>query len=821
MRVSFGDYEIDYDARELRRGQTPVTMEAKAFDTLSMLITHKDRVVTKEELIETVWQGRFISDSALSTAIKAARKAVGDNGRDQAVIRTVHGHGFRFVAKLEAGPDAPPADQRHSEAAQTPGNLKRRRRVLTGRDAEKSTIKAHLRNFDIVSVVGPGGAGKTSLAIDTAMDLGDIYTGGVWFCELAPVQEDQVESAVMGAIDSSAGAGKVVAEQIAERFGDAPTLLVLDNCEHVVGAAASLAEDLYHLVPRLAILTTSREALEIPDEKVIRLGGLSYQSSDGFAVEMFHRCARQVTDLAQTEATKETVRQITERLEGLPLAIELAAPQLASRTPDELLHALDDQLSILATRRPRGQARHSAMDDAIAWSFDLLAPEQRDVLTALSLFSGAFTAQAAEAICAQPSARGLLHDLVGQSMVTFVPGAAVSRFRLLEPIRQFARRQLGADRLETLRERHATFFAQRGIELAQDMRGAGEIEACEALTAEWSDFGRALAWGRSQKDAGIAVAPLLALDIHLLWQARKEAFGWLEAAVEVCDLGAGLQAEADIVRSMGAWSAGDLERCTALLDASAAQAGEVIGNTYMRFYVNFVSENFPAAVASGRKTLELARQTDDPTWRIKAPSFLACALPMTGGEPDEIQGLLDETQKAVTQHPWPSGQCCLLLSMLMASFGRGASDDVARYRAEMEIAANRCHAPWFNVTASGMENTLSTRSAEEARADLETYVRNVSSGVSAGDFILLPTILRLVAICLVDLGEFELAAKLSGLIPKLRGLGEKGTMSPGYDRAVETLSAAMPKTRLDALREIGRGWDLDDVVEVLEAAVEA
>ena len=187
---------------------------------------------------------------------------------------------------------------------------------------------------------------------------------------------------------------------------------------------------------------------------------------------------------------------------------------------------------------------------------------------------------------------GSLHHLVGQSMVAFLPGTPTSRFRLLEPIRQFCQRAIDADTLNPLLERHADWFATRVTELAQDMRGANEIEACEALTAEWSDFGRALAWGRNNNRADVAVDPLLALHIHLLWQLRIEAFGWLEAGVAACDLTPDVQARADLVRSMGAWSGGDLDRSEALMEAAIANGGATIETDYFEFYLGFAREDF-------------------------------------------------------------------------------------------------------------------------------------------------------------------------------------------------------------------------------------
>lgn len=818
VAIVFGDCELDIATRELRREGKQVPIEPKVFDVLHMLIENRDRVVTKDELIDQVWQGRFISDSAVSTAIKTTRQAVGDDGRTQNIVRTIHGHGFRFVADV----DIQTSTSNHQPVARSRttsrSNLPLRQRELIGRDSESAELRAHIKPGRIVSIVGPGGAGKTALAIDIATSLLDQFPGGVWFCELAPAREGQVESAVLGAIDSSAGAGPVNAATIVERFGDAATLIILDNCEHVIDSASTLAEELMNKAPNLALLITSREALELPQEKLVHLGGLNYSKINSVAVQMFANCAQLVTDLSGGREETETLRKITARLEGLPLAIELAAPRLASSTPNELLEALDDQLSVLATRRRRGEPRHSAMDAAIAWSYDLLEPEEKNALVSLSVFSGAFTAQAAEAICDAPSTRAILHNLVGQSMVSFLPGAPTSRFRLLEPIRQFAQRQLDDGLQQTLRERHAKWFAQRVKKLAVQMRGEAEIEATEALTMEWSDVGRALTWGRTHGRAEIAVDPLVALQIHLLWQLRIEAFVWLEEGVAACKLTTEEQAKADLVRSMGAWSMGDLDKSEALMDASIKTGGETIETAYFQFYQGFAREDFDKVFRCGMAAWERARTGTDVAWRITTSAFLMCGYAMHKGDAPEIPGLFSDVEEMLAQHPWPSGECCALIGQTVAAFGRGDAMAVETFRIDLEKAADRCYAPWFKVTAAGIEASR-TRSEFDAMGQLAMYTQSLKSALNSGDVIQMPTILRAIAICLVDVRQFDLAAKLSGLVPHVRGLGEKGSLAPGYEDAVERAKGEMESDAFNAYAKVGEGWELADAVEALEEVV--
>lgn len=816
MIYQFDDFEVDLSLRELRGEGKQRAIEPKAFDLLVLLIENSDRVVSKDELVERIWSGRFITDSAVSTAVKALRQAIDDDGRTQRFIRTVHGHGFRFVGNAVGADEAPMVQPKAKPVSGgPPHNLRTRRRPVFGREAEAERIRNRIASGEIVSIVGPGGAGKSVLATKVATEMLDDFPGGVWFCELAPAESDRVVSTVLGAIDSSAGSGPVNPAKIIERLGEQPVLLVLDNCEHVIEAAAELAESLTAQAPSLTVLATSREALGLPSEAVIRLGGLNYTDSDGFAVAMFLHCAKQTADLPHTVDSSETVRQITERLEGLPLAIELAAPRLSSSTPKELLADLDDQLAVLSNRRARSQNRHSTMDDTIAWSFNLLTAEEQNALTSLSIFAGAFTAQAAEAICETQNARDLLHSLVSQSMVTFIPGSPMSRFRLLEPIRQFSERQLDDTRRERLELRHGEWFAAQVLDLAAKMRGSEEITACETLTAEWADVGRALAWGRRHKRADIAIEPLLSLHIHLLWQLRIEGFEWLEAAVACCDIPEDISARVDLVRSIGAWSGGDLDRSEALMEASIAAGGDTVETAYFQFYQGFAREDFQKVFVCGLKAWEMARDGEDMAWKIQTTGFLTCGYAMHKGNAPEIPGLFDEIQTMLEAHDWPSGRCCELIGRTVAAFGRSSPDDVERYRNELEVAANRCYAPWFKVTAAGIEASRS-RPPEEALVQLGMYTKGLKSAINTGDVIQLPTILRAIAICLVDVGRYKAAARLSGLIPGVRGLGEKGSLAPGYEGAIARAAEHLSEADFHACVAEGSTWDLPRAIEALE-----
>ncbi|MEW7009629.1 winged helix-turn-helix domain-containing protein [Lentilitoribacter sp. EG35] len=826
MRFEFDGFELDLEKRELFDAGNEIIIEPKVFDLLTYMVLNRDRMLSKEELINAVWDGRFISDSAVSTTIKFARKAVGDNGRDQHTIKTVFGRGFRFVKDplvLESSDQGTVTSNKPVQKVNIPpvSNVPRRQGPFWGRDEEFVKLQNLVREKALVSIVGPGGAGKSALSMEIGRWAQDHFSGGVWFCELATANEAQLESVILGTLDRSAGAGPVNAARIAERIGEAPTLLILDNCEHVIDAVARLTDELIQLLPALMLLTTSREELDVLGENIVRIGGLDFGSADAPAVRLFQSRAAEVSNFVDNDENKETIRKITKRLEGLPLAIELAAPRLASYSPVELLEALDDQLSVLASRRRHSAARHSRMDDTITWSFDLLKENERNVLLSLGVFAGAFTMEAAIAVCGPFQAREAIHRLVQQSVVTFLPsdGEEASRFKLLEPIRQFCMRQLDDTRLVELTQCHAEWYAGHTIDLAHKMRGPGETTASHELTAEWSDVGRALEWGRQNNSPKIAIDPLLALHIHLLWQLRIEGFSWLESGVNSCGLSEDRQPQVDLLRAMGCWSAGELEQSEQLLEASVKGGGETTATAYFRFYQAFAREDFAGVHAAAEAAWVKAEASDDIAWQTTAAAFRIIGRTMVNPNDEMLDGLFQDLDRRLNQYRWPSGECGALLAMLTYEFMTGDAASGTAIRNELDRVADACNAPWFKITASGV-GAQDRDDVQDAASKVQRSAQNLRMAVASGDLMQLPTLIRFAAMELWEVGEVEASAKIIGLVPKVRGLGEKGSMAPGYDQTVKMVREALPIERLKELLRIGSHLSLEEAVVVLESALE-
>lgn len=824
MIFKFDEFELDLKKKELLDNGNDVKVEPKVFDVLVYLLQNRDRIISKDELITAVWNGRFTSDSSVSTIIKFVRKAVGDNGKEQHTIKTVFGRGFRFVKepiviensdKSSISSNAPITQKSAPPAT----NLPYKQGSFLGRDKELEKIKNLIIKKKLISIVGPGGAGKSSLSMEIGRWALEQFSGGVWFCELAAINETQLEASILDTLDRSAGSSSVDTKRIAERIGEAPTLLILDNCEHVIDAVARLTSELLLQLPSLTLLTTTREELDILGENIVRIGGLDFDSSASSGVCLFENLAIESSEFFDSNIHKETVRKIVKRLEGLPLAIELAAPRLASHSPLELLAALDDQLSVLASRRRHSSARHSRMDDTITWSFDLLKKDEQKVLLSLGVFAGAFTMEAAVSICNSPKASGIIHSLVQQSVVSFLPADGVSRFKLLEPIRQFCISNLDNIQLPELKERHAQWYANHTITLAENMRGKNEIEASHALTLEWNDIGRALEWGCQNNRPDIAIDPLLSLHIHLLWQLRIEGFSWLEYGVSACGLSADRQPKVDLLRAMGAWSAGEIEQSEQLLNASVKYNGETIASAYFRFYQAFAREDFVNVHAAAEAARNKAEASDDIAWQSTTAAFQIIGRTMVNPQDETLGVLFNNLDRQLDKHKWPSGKCAALLAKLTHEFMNGNASAGTAFRQELDILADACNAPWFKITASGVGSQQSDEMLD-ATAKLERSTNNFRTALASGDLMQLPTMIRFIVMELWEIGDIESAAKIIGLVPTIRGLGEKGTMAPGYDQTVKMVREALQINQLKSLLAAGRNMSLEEAVVVLERSLE-
>ena len=346
----------------------------------------------------------------------------------------------------------------------TPGNLRPATTSLIGRESEVAEIEAAVKAHRLVTLTGVGGVGKTRLALEVAAHLADEFPDGVWFFELAAVTDPAaVPDAVAAVLGITQQPGKTVSESVAAALEGRVRLLVIDNCEHVLAAAADLIEAILAHSATVRILATSREGLGVPDEQVRPVRSLDAAAGiDSAAVSLFVERAQGIAPgFSMVDGDEAAaVTEICQRLDGIPLAIELAASRMASMTASEMRDRLDHRFRLLVGSR-RGLERHHTLRHAVAWSYDLLADTEKTVLERCSVFAGGFDLQSACAIAGSDdrdeyAILEVLDALVRKSLLLAVRSGGRTRYSMLETIRQFAEEQLVArGAAEEVRTAHA------------------------------------------------------------------------------------------------------------------------------------------------------------------------------------------------------------------------------------------------------------------------------------------------------------------------------------------------------------------------------
>ncbi|GAB2741114.1 AfsR/SARP family transcriptional regulator [Streptomyces bullii] len=433
-----------------------------------------------------------------------------------------------------------------------PGNLRARLTSFVGREADIEAIRADLAAARLVTLLGPGGAGKTRLSQEAAETVRHATPDGVWLAELAPVDDPgAVPEAVLTAVGAretvlyGAGAEGMRAavadrrddpvERLAEHCGRRRMLLILDNCEHVVDAAARLVEELLARCPGLTVLATSRAPLGVPGEVLRPVEPLPEPVALRLLADR-GAAARPGFRIDADETTAAACAEICRRLDGLPLAIELAAARLRMLTPRQIADRLDDRFRLLTSGSRTVLPRQQTLRAVVDWSWDLLDEDERDVLRRLSVFAGGCDLDAAEAVCG-PAAFQALGSLVDKSLVVAAPaGDGEMRYRLLETVAEYAAERLDeAGQRKRVERAHLTYYREVARTTDPLLRGPDQLAAIERLEREYENLRTALRHAVARRDEQEGLC--LVLSLAWYWQTRDlriEARHWCR---EVMDLG--------------------------------------------------------------------------------------------------------------------------------------------------------------------------------------------------------------------------------------------------------------------------------------------
>jgi predicted ATPase len=423
----------------------------------------------------------------------------------------------------------------------TPGNLRPATTSLIGRETMVGEIAAAVKSRRLVTLTGVGGVGKTRLAVEVAGRLADEFPDGVWLFELAAVTDPAaVPDAVAAVLGITQQPGKTVSESVAAALEGRVRLLVFDNCEHVLDAAADLIEAVLAHSATVKILATSREGLGVPDEQVRPVRSLDAAAGiDSAAVSLFVERAQGIAPSFSMADGDEAaaVIEICQRLDGIPLAIELAASRMASMTASEMRDRLDHRFRLLVGAR-RGLERHHTLRHAVAWSYDLLVDTEKTVLARCSVFAGGFDLQSACAVAGSDdldeyALLEVLDALVRKSLLIAMRSGGRTRYSMLETIRQFAEEQLvTSGAAEAVRTAHARYIAGREADTLALWDSPRQREAYAWFTIELANLRTAFRWAIDQRDLNTAAAIATYASLLGFTIENYEPIAWAEEVIE-------------------------------------------------------------------------------------------------------------------------------------------------------------------------------------------------------------------------------------------------------------------------------------------------
>jgi predicted ATPase/DNA-binding winged helix-turn-helix (wHTH) protein len=550
--VSFGPFRLFAVERQLKKGDEPVQLGSRALDTLIALVGRAGEIVTQRELISRVWPDVTVEEANLRVHIANLRKALGDGGEDARYIVTVPGRGYCFAAPVtaRAPQSSPPIEAAASDRRQRlPPRLTR----TIGRDDTIRALSAQLMTCRFVSIVGAGGVGKTTVAISVAHSLLDGFNGAVFFVDLAALTDVKLVPTTVASALGFMTQPKDPLRSLSAFIGDRKILLVLDNCEHVIDSAAALAERVVGETPRAHVMTTSREALRVEGEHVHLLYALDCPPEDlGLtaadalaypAAQLFmERAAASGHGGVLSDIDAPIVTTICRRLDGIPLAIELAASRAGSLGIRGVGELLDNRFRLLWRGRRTALPRHQTLNAMLDWSYNLLSQHEKAALGRLSVFVGDFTLDAACFVAADAeidptSSTRAITSLLAKSLISKTESRGSTYYRLLETMRTFAAAKL-AERGEAIpvARRHAKFFSEflQRDQLVQSRFGEHDLSG---YAAHIGNLRTALRWAFSDDgdntlgvELAASAAPLF-VGLSLL----EECARWSERALAALD----------------------------------------------------------------------------------------------------------------------------------------------------------------------------------------------------------------------------------------------------------------------------------------------
>lgn len=506
-----GEYRLDVAERSFWRGEEAIALEPRVFAVIAELLARSGSLVTREELLDAVWGHRYVTPSTLNRTIALARRAFGDDIAKPRYIQTVHGAGYRYIGPIEAPASGSPP--RPAEFGPPPTlRLPARIDTLIGRETELAALAGMLAEKRAVTLVGPGGMGKTQCSLEAARRATGSFPDGVWFFDLAPLQGAEEWLRAFGAaLALPASAPEALLGALCALLAQRQALLVLDNCERIAGPLGALVARLLRSTAALKVLATSQLPLDFYGEHLLRLPPLALPAESAIetgdpkalaqfaAVDMIVRRIRAVQP--EFELRPENARHVARicvRLDGMPLALELAAARFSLLSAEQVHERLVQRFRFLGSNSAGRDLRHRSLQTLLEWSYGLLSSEEEQLLNWCAVFVQTWTAEAAISVAAglgydAERTIDLLSGLVDRSMVSLAPAETPPRYRLLETVREHALARLRSSGREAeARASHMRAVVTLCRSAQSDMLAGRMRERVEQLAQELGNIAAAI-----------------------------------------------------------------------------------------------------------------------------------------------------------------------------------------------------------------------------------------------------------------------------------------------------------------------------------------
>ena len=664
---AFGSFRLIPAQRVLFEDGKPLRLGGRALDILISLVESAGETIGKDQLIARTWPDTVVDEGALRVHVAALRKALGEGRAGKRYIANIQGRGYSFIAPVTREQRQP------TNGAAVRGNLPSSLTRIVGRDDIIAALTTQLARRRFLTIVGPGGIGKTTVAIAVAETLRTSYRDGVWFVALASLADPDLVPSSLGAVLG------ISLPRVNPVFGltawlrDKHALIVLDSCEHVIGAAAALAEAVLKTAPRVHILATSREPLRAEGEQLHRLPSLEVPPASGnlapddalrySAVQLFADRAMATDGFSLLDADVSAVLEICRRLDGVPLALELAAARVDAFGVKGLAARLDDRFAVLTKGRRTALPRHQTLRAAIDWSYDLLPEIEQVVFRRLAVFRGSFTMEAAAAVAVDERIKAAdviegVVNLVGKSLIMTDLGGNITYFRLLDTTRSYALDKL-TDRgeAEQAARRHAEFFRDLIAPAVPGSQLQPAVEDVARYGREIDNVRAALDWAFSPVgDPSIgAVLTAAYVPVWLNFALMAECTERTERALDSLELDLNLSARLKMQLHIALGdallhSAGFVER-TGMVLAEALETAERLDDVVSQLRALWAMWSYRFNIGDNRaaqplaeRFSHLARHAGDRADVLVGDRLVGTTMHYSGGQPQaryHLQRVLD------------------------------------------------------------------------------------------------------------------------------------------------------------------------------------